>query len=226
MAEQDRDESLWRQERQEVQKNATEIFRLFEEHNPAPSTELVYNNDFTLLIAVILSAQATDASVNKVMTEIMERVDSPQKIIELTQDGFATFIRTLNIYKNKAKYIYELSTMLIEQYEAKVPLILQELIKLPGVGRKTANVVLNVLTGGNGIAVDTHVLRVSRRLGIASENTPEKVEQELYCVVPKQFWEKTNHWLVLHGRYTCKAKKPMCSDCFLRAYCQFFKRQP
>jgi endonuclease-3 len=208
---------------EELRKKSKEIFRIFEEQDPAPQTELTYKNEFTFLVSVILSAQATDASVNKVMAEIMDLVDSPQKVIELTQEHLANLIRSLNIYKNKAKYIYELSIVLVGEHEGKVPLVLQELVKLPGVGRKTANVVLNVLAGGDGIAVDTHVQRVSRRLGIATGNTPEKVEQELYDVVPKQFWSKTNHWLVLHGRYVCKAKKPQCGECFLRNHCKFFK---
>lgn len=199
-----------------------EVFTLFEKNNKNPKTELLYNNHFTLLIAIVLSAQSTDASVNKVMEKSINLIDSPEKIIKIGLSSLESIFKTLNIYKNKSKYVLKISEELINKYEGKVPLDFERLCSLPGVGRKTANVVLNILIGAENIAVDTHVLRVSSRLGISSENNPTAMEIDLYKKVPKKFWKNTNHWLVLHGRYICKSKKPDCEKCFLSRKCNFF----
>lgn len=200
------------------------IFNLFATQTPMPQTELFSTNDFTFLMAVILSAQATDKSVNKVTSVCQDKINTPQKIVALGQENFAKTIKSINIYKNKAKYIYELSKILIEKFDSKVPLTFDELIKLPGVGQKTANVVLNVLCNEGKIAVDTHVFRVAQRIGIAKSKTPTDLEEKLYKTIPKEYWVNTNHWLVLHGRYICKARKPLCKDCFLNEYCEYFNK--
>jgi endonuclease III len=257
---------------------------LFEKQNPRPATELFYTTDFSFLIAVIASAQATDVSVNKVTTQNITAIDSPQKVWSLGEDGVRDIFKSINAYKNKSKYIVQTAAILIEQYNAEVPLSFEELIKLPGVGRKTANVVLNTLTNASRIAVDTHVLRVCSRLGLSqtakqksdedcvkqaemkmdlfpnssksvfeyvdpvlecsrtskyapllcsvspSQNSdfegfergpmnPENCEHALYAVVPKRYWSRASNWLILHGRYVCKARKPQCESCVLRELC-------
>jgi endonuclease-3 len=172
----------------------------------------------------VLSAQSTDVSVNKVMKNNSELLDTPEKVLQLGISNLESLFKSLNIYRNKAKYVYQIAKSLVESHDSKVPLCFEQLVKLPGVGQKTANVILNVLTNASTIAVDTHVMRVSKRLGLisASITSPEKAEEALYENVPKKYWGRVNHWLVLHGRYICKAKKPKCESCSLNTICQAY----
>lgn len=196
-----------------------EIFSRLEKNQPNPQTELVYTTEFSLLVSVILSAQATDASVNAVMNTLRSEIDSPNKVVKLGEESLSSRIRSLNIYRNKAHYIVESAKRILASFHGQVPKNKEDLVSLPGVGPKTANVVLNVLKGDENIAVDTHVFRVSHRLGLASASTPNGVEQELYTAIPKKYWGRTNHWLVLHGRSICKARKPKCDQCILNDLC-------
>lgn len=198
-----------------------EIFQRFEVREPRPQSELIYTTDFSLLVSVILSAQATDASVNAVMKTLRPLIDSPQKVVKLGEEALAHALRSLNIYRHKAHYVFATAQKLLQDFGGNVPHNPEELITLPGVGRKTANVVLNVLHGAQNIAVDTHVFRVSHRLQLSAGTTPTAVEQDLYRVVPKEYWARANHWLVLHGRFVCKARKPHCEQCFIKDLCPF-----
>lgn len=207
---------------QECQLQVDEIFETLHKHNPTPKTELEYKNDFTLLIAVVLSARTTDLSVNKATKDLFLNYDSPQKILELGLAGLKNYIKTIGLYNTKAENIIKLCKILIDKYDSKVPNNLEELVKLPGVGRKTANVVLNCLFGMDSMPVDTHVFRVSRRLGLAYGNSPEKVERELLAIIPQKWQKYAHHWLVLHGRYICKARSPKCTECYLSKYCRYY----
>ncbi|RMF14265.1 MAG: endonuclease III [Alphaproteobacteria bacterium] len=198
-----------------------EIFHRFEEHNPHPTTELHYTNPYTLLVAVVLSAQSTDKGVNKATEKLFRVADTPEKMVALGIDGIKRYINTIGLYNSKAKHVYELSKILIDRYGGKVPADREALMALPGVGRKTANVVLNVAFHQPTIPVDTHVFRVARRLGLAHGNTPLKVEQELEHVIPDRYRDRAHHWLILHGRYVCKARKPACDRCFLIDLCDY-----
>jgi len=186
-----------------------------------PKSDLKYSSNFTLLIAVILSAQATDKSVNNVTNNLFKIANSPDKFAKLGENKIRSYIKSIGLYKNKAKNIYNLSKILIDKYNCTVPNKFEDLITLPGVGRKTANVILNVAFGQSTIAVDTHIFRVSNRTLIAPGKTPEKVEQNLMKVVPKQFLKIAHHLLILHGRYTCKARNPLCNKCVVFKNCNF-----
>lgn len=199
-----------------------QIFKIFQKINPSPKTELIYTNNFTLLIAVILSAQATDVSVNKATKTLFLQYDSPEKILKLGEEGLKKYIKSIGLYNAKAKNIWALAEILIKEYNSQVPTNFEQLIKLPGVGRKTANVVLNCAFNHPTLAVDTHVFRVARRLGLAQSNTSEKVEKELIAIIPGKWLSHAHHWLILHGRYICKAKKPDCNICLLQKYCEYF----
>ena len=195
------------------------LFERFEAASAHPKTELAYKSPFTLLVAVVLSAQATDKSVNKA-TEILYRThDTPEKILDLGEEGLTPFIRTIGLYRTKAKNVVALSRILIEQYSGKVPLNREALQALPGVGRKTASVVLNELDIEPAIAVDTHVFRVSHRLGLSKAKTPDKVEAELMAKIPERYLTRAHHWLILHGRYTCLARRPKCETCLVADLC-------
>lgn len=195
------------------------IFEILADANPNPTTELVYNSDFELLVAVVLSAQATDIGVNKATKALFAVANTPYKILKMGEDQLIEYIKTIGLFKAKAKNIIGLCNMIINDYNGKVPNNFDELVKLPGVGRKTANVVMNTLHGDAKIAVDTHVFRVSNRLGIAKGKTPLEVEAKLLRNVPKQYKVNAHHWLILHGRYICKARKPNCTNCCLNFYC-------
>lgn len=201
---------------------AHEIFKILRELNPNPTTELNYTSNFELLVAVVLSAQATDVGVNKALAKLYPIANTPQSILALGVGGLESYIKTIGLYRAKAKNVIALCAMLIKDYNSEVPNTFAELIKLPGVGRKTANVILNTLFGHKTIAVDTHVFRLSNRLGIAPGKTPEEVEAKLMKVVPKEFQQDAHHWLILHGRYICKARKPECEKCSIKSYCKFF----
>ena len=187
----------------------------------APETELKSKNPFTLLVAVVLSAQATDAGVNKATKTLFADADTPEKMVALGEVGLKTHIRTIGLYNAKAKNIIALSHMLIERHDSQVPGERNALEALPGVGRKTAGVVLNTVFGQPTIAVDTHIFRVSNRTGLARGKTPDQVEQKLYKAVPGEYLQHAHHWLILHGRYVCKARKPDCGACVVNAQCGY-----
>ncbi len=198
-----------------------EAFRRFQAANPQPKTELKYVNPFTLLVAVVLSAQATDAGVNKATPALFALADTPQKMAALGEDKVRDLINTIGLFRTKAKNVVALSRILAEQHGGQVPRSREALETLPGVGRKTANVVLNVAFGEPTIAVDTHIFRVGNRTGLAPGKTPLEVEMKLEQVVPAQYKRHAHHWLILHGRYTCLARKPLCEKCIIADLCQW-----
>jgi len=186
---------------------------------PEPKTELNFTDPFTLVVAVALSAQATDVAVNKATDRLFAVADTPEKMLELGEEGLVPFIASIGLYRNKARNVIALSRIVLEQHGGVVPLNRADLQALPGVGRKTASVVLNELGIEPAIAVDTHVFRVSHRLGLANAATPDKVEDQLHRIVPEAFLSKAHHWLILHGRYTCTARKPNCAGCVINDLC-------
>lgn len=197
------------------------IFQLLRERNPRPSTELEYINPFQLLIAVILSAQATDVSVNAATKHLFIEAPTPQKMLDLGINRLKNYIRTIGLFNTKAENIMKTCQMLVSTHDGEVPSNREDLEKLPGVGRKTANVVLNTAFGMETIAVDTHIFRVCNRTRIARGKTPREVEDRLMRFVPKEFRQGAHHWLILHGRYVCKARRPLCGDCAIEEYCEF-----
>lgn len=196
-----------------------EIFERLSRVMPEPKTELSFHDPFTLVVAVALSAQATDVSVNKATDRLFAVADTPAKMLALGEEGLVPYIASIGLYRNKAKNVIALSRIVQEQHGGVVPLNRADLQALPGVGRKTASVVLNELGIEPAIAVDTHVFRVSHRLGLANAATPDKVEDQLHRVVPEAYLHKAHHWLILHGRYTCTARKPNCSGCIISDLC-------
>lgn len=198
-----------------------EIFRRFHEDNPEPKTELAYTSPFELLIAVILSAQATDVSVNKAMAKLFPVANTPEAIYALGVEGLSEYIKTIGLYNSKARNVIETCRLLMERHDGQVPQTREELEALPGVGRKTANVVLNTAFRQLTMAVDTHIFRVCNRTGIAPGKNVVEVEQKLMKFVPKPYLMDAHHWLILHGRYTCKARKPECWRCPIRDLCRF-----
>jgi endonuclease-3 len=198
-----------------------EFFARLKKHNPDPKTELKYKNPYTLLVAVALSAQATDKSVNKATQPLFKTVDTPKKMIALGEAKLADAIKTIGLYRGKARNVIALSRLLIEKHGSQVPRDRAALEELPGVGRKTANVVLNVAFGEPTIAVDTHIFRVSNRTGLAPGKNVLEVELSLEKRVPEKYRLHAHHWLILHGRYTCVARKPLCPTCVVRDLCNF-----
>jgi endonuclease-3 len=198
-----------------------EILSRLRENNPNPKTELNYSNAFELLIAVILSAQATDVGVNKATDKLFPVANTPQAIFDLGLEGLKSYIKTIGLFNSKAKNVIETCRILVEKYDSVVPENREALEALPGVGRKTANVVLNTAFGWPTIAVDTHIYRVSNRTKLAMGKTVEKVEQKLIKVIPAEFKVDVHHWLILHGRYTCIARKPRCGSCIIEDLCEF-----
>jgi len=198
-----------------------EIFKRFRENKPNPKIELNYYSPFTLLVAVVLSAQSTDKGVNRVTPSLFEVADTPKKMMNLGLDGLKEYIKTIGLFNNKAKAIIAMSEILEKQYNGSVPSTFDELVKLPGVGRKSANVLLNSLWGEPTIAVDTHVFRISNRIGLCKTDTPEKTEFALMKKIPLEHRDYAHHWLVLHGRYTCVARKPKCDQCLIDDLCEF-----
>jgi endonuclease-3 len=198
-----------------------EAFRRFKAASPAPKTELKYVNPFTLLVAVVLSAQATDAGVNKATPALFAAADTPEKMADLGEDCVRDLIKTIGLFRNKAKNVVALSQILMAEHDGQVPRSREALEALPGVGRKTANVVLNVAFGEPTIAVDTHIFRVGNRTGMATGKDPFEVEQKLNEVVPAHYKSHAHHWLILHGRYTCVARKPLCEKCIIADLCQW-----
>ena len=203
-----------------------DVFERLHALNPEPKGELEYVNAYTLLVAVVLSAQATDAGVNKATRKLFALADTPEKMLALGEDGVRDLIKTIGLFRNKAKNVILLSRRLIDAFAGAVPADREALVSLPGVGRKTANVVLNIAFGQPTIAVDTHLFRVSNRLPIARGTTPEQVEHGLERRVPDAFRLHCHHWLILHGRYICKAQKPECWRCPLAEICRFEPKSP
>jgi endonuclease-3 len=197
------------------------IFARFAAATPTPQTELIYTNPYTLLVAVVLSAQATDVGVNKATRALFAVADTPQKMVDLGLEGLKAFIKTIGLYNSKARHIIALSQQLLDHHEGCVPHEREALEKLPGVGRKTANVVLNVAFGEPTLAVDTHIFRVSNRIGLAKAKTPLEAETQLMAVIPARYLASAHHWLILHGRYTCKARKPLCGRCLIADLCEY-----
>ena len=202
----------------------TEIFSRLREQNPNPTTELVYKNEFELLIAVILSAQATDVSVNKATKELYKVANTPEKIFKLGETKLKKYVKTIGLYNTKAKNIIKTCKILMDEHESVVPNNRQALEALPGVGRKTANVILNTAFNEPTIAVDTHIFRVSNRTGIAPGKTVLEVEKRLLRLVPEEFKRDAHHWLILHGRYTCIARTPKCQDCIINDLCEKYTK--
>ena len=198
-----------------------QAFRRFRAADPEPQTELEHLNPFTLLVAVVLSAQATDAGVNKATPALFALADTPEKMVALGEDKVRDLIKTIGLYRNKAKNVIALSQKLVAEHGGEVPRSREALEALPGVGRKTANVVLNIAFGQPTIAVDTHIFRVGNRTGMAPGKTPFEVEQKLEQVVPGEFKRHAHHWLILHGRYTCLARKPRCEVCLIADLCKW-----
>ncbi|MER9232449.1 endonuclease III [Mesorhizobium sp. M0622] len=197
-----------------------EIFRRFSVQRPKPRGELEYINAFTLLVAVVLSAQATDAGVNKATRALFKIADTPQKMLALGEARLGDHIRTIGLWRNKAKNVIALSDALIRDHGGEVPEDRDQLVELPGVGRKTANVVLNVAFGQHTMAVDTHIFRIGNRLGLAPGKTPEQAEQGFLKIIPDEYMRHAHHWLILHGRYVCKARKPDCPVCVIADICK------
>ena len=202
------------------------FYQALTQHTPNPTTELRYNSPFQLLVSVVLSAQSTDIGVNKATKGLFEIAQTAELMSKLTVENIAEKIKTLNFYRNKAKYLAELSQIISVSYQDKIPVTREELEALPGVGRKTANVVLNTIWGQGTIAVDTHIFRVSNRTGLAKGKTVLEVEKKLLKRTPSHFLKDAHHLLILHGRYTCKARKPLCSTCPVYKSCQFFNKVP
>ncbi len=198
-----------------------EFFRRLAALNPEPKTELHYANIYTLLVAVVLSAQATDSGVNKATAALFKKVKTPAAMLSLGEAGLKTHIKTIGLFNAKAKNIIALSKILVEKFNVEVPRAREALESLPGVGRKTANVILNVAFGEPTIAVDTHVFRVANRTGLASGKTPEDVERKLVKCIPQRWTQHAHHWLILLGRYTCKARAPLCPTCPVRDLCGY-----
>jgi len=198
-----------------------EVFERFQKANPEPRGELEHLNPFTLLVAVVLSAQATDAGVNRATRELFRVADTPQKMLELGEERLRDYIKTIGLYRNKAKNVIALSQKLLTDFGGEVPRTRAEIESLPGAGRKTANVVLNMAFGEHTMAVDTHVFRVGNRTGLAPGKTPLEVELGLEKIIPSEFMLHAHHWLILHGRYTCLARKPRCELCLINDLCRW-----
>jgi endonuclease-3 len=198
-----------------------EIFRRLQARNPAPTTELEYRTPFELLVAVVLSAQATDKSVNLATRRLFEAASTPAAILALGEDGLTEYIKSIGLFRTKAKNVIALSRLLVERHAGEVPRAREALEALPGVGRKTANVVLNTAFGEPTIAVDTHAFRVANRTNLAPGNTVEEVERRLLKLVPERYRKDAHHWLILHGRYVCKARRPDCPVCPIRDLCEY-----
>ena len=205
---------------------ALDLYARLAEDRPNPKTELNYSNPYTLVVAVALSAQATDVGVNKATEKLFQEADTPEKMLALGEDHVRDRIKTIGLFRNKAKNVIALSKMLIDDFGGEVPANRDDLVKLPGVGRKTANVVLNEVFGQPTIAVDTHIFRVSNRTRLAPGKTPDDVEARLEKITPDQFKLGAHHWLILHGRYLCKARKPECWRCPIEDICQFKEKTP
>ena len=202
-----------------------EIFERFRAANPHPKTELIYRTPFELLVSVVLSAQATDKSVNLATAKLFPVANTPEKILKLGEEKLTAYIRTIGLFRTKARNVIQLSRLLIQNFKGEIPETREQLESLPGVGRKTANVVLNTAFGQPTMAVDTHIFRVANRTGLGPGKDPLGVEQKLLKFTPPEFLMHAHHWLILHGRYTCLARKPKCPECLIRDLCEFGKKE-
>ncbi len=202
----------------------TDIYNRLQDNDPNPDTELEYESPFELLVSVILSAQATDISVNKATGRLFPKANTPQAIAELGETGLRPYIKSIGLYNSKAANIIKTCRLILAEFGGEVPRTREELETLPGVGRKTANVVLNTAFGEPTIAVDTHIFRVANRTGLAKGKTPLEVENRLTKLTPKEFRQNAHHWLILHGRYVCKARKPECGECIIIDLCEYRKK--
>jgi endonuclease III len=207
-------------------KKINNIFARFKAANPSPKTELEYSTPFELLVAVILSAQATDKGVNLATRVLFKHARTPEAILQLGVEGLSKYIRTIGLFNTKAKNVIAMCRILIEQHGGEVPRTREALEALPGVGRKTANVILNTAFGEPTMAVDTHIFRVANRIGLAPGKDVRAVEEHLLKVVPKEYLQDAHHWLILHGRYTCVARKPNCPDCLIKDLCEYTQKTP
>ena len=206
-------------------KEVEEILDILSELYPNPETALEYENTFQLLIAVILSAQTTDKQVNKVTDKLFDELKTPEDFAKLTPKELEPYIQGLGLYRNKSKYIVKTCQKLIEDYDGQVPTTRKELMELSGVGRKTANVVSSCAFGEDAIAVDTHVFRVSNRIGLANSEKVREVEEQLMDIIPREKWSLAHHWFIFHGRETCKARNPQCADCQLQQHCNYYQQE-
>lgn len=209
-----------------LRRRASAIFRRLSTANPDPRTELAYQNPYQLLVAVTLSAQATDVSVNKATQALFRKVKNPAAMLALGEAGLREHIKTIGLFNAKARHVIEAAQILVEHHGGEVPRDRASLEALPGVGRKTANVVLNVAFGEPTLAVDTHIFRVANRLGLAVGRTPRAVEDGLQAVIPQRYRQHAHHWLILHGRYTCIARRPRCASCSVARWCDWFANNP
>lgn len=202
------------------------LIEYFTQHFPEPETELVYSNPYELILAVVLSAQCTDKRVNMVTPALLEAYPTPEHLATATPEEVLPYIKSISYPNNKAKHLAGLGRMLVEQFNSEVPSTVEELVKLPGVGRKTANVIVSVIWNQPAMAVDTHVFRVSKRLGLVTKDskTPVEVEKQLVANLPQELVSKAHHWLILHGRYICVARRPKCEECPLTHFCAFFQK--
>jgi endonuclease-3 len=206
-------------------KEIDKVFKILKKKNPSPTTELNYENVFTLLVAVVMSAQSTDKGVNKATDKLFKIANTPEKMMKLGEKKIRDFIKNIGLYNSKAKNVFLLSKIIFEEFNSEVPSSREKLVKLPGVGRKTANVVLNTYFNKPFIAVDTHLFRLGNRLGIAKGKNPLEVENNYLKIIPKWAIKDAHHWLILHGRYVCKARNPQCEQCSIRDFCEFFKKE-
>ncbi len=207
------------------EQNINKIFKILKKENPSPTTELYYKDVFTLLVAVVLSAQSTDKGVNKVTEKLFKKADTPEKMYKLGISKIKNLIKNIGLFNSKAKNVFLLSKKLIEEFNSVVPDNRDELIKLPGVGRKTANVILNTYFNKPFIAVDTHLFRLGNRIGLAKGKNVLEVENNYLKIIPSWAMKDAHHWLILHGRYVCKARNPECNVCKIKEFCEFFKKE-
>lgn len=196
-----------------------DIFKIWQEANPEPKSDLVYTNTYTLLVAVALSAQSTDKGVNKATEKLFKEIVTPEDMLRLGEDRLKDHIKTIGLYHTKAKNVINAAKILVEKFQGQVPGNRKDLELLPGVGRKTANVVLNIAFGKPTLAVDTHIFRVANRIGFTQAKNPLQTEQQLLPIIPQEYIQHAHHWLILHGRYTCKAQRPLCSECSVAKFC-------
>lgn len=208
-----------------MESNVDYLFNRFKEDNSKPEIELDYDSPYTCMIAVILSAQSTDKMVNKVTPGLFAIAKTPQEVYNLGEERLKSLIKSINYFNNKARNIIKTSEILIAKYASQVPDSFDELVSLPGIGRKSANVILNTIFGHKTIAVDTHVFRVSNRIGLCKTKTPHETEKILMEIIPEEFLNDAHHWLVLHGRYVCKARKPLCNNCKVSDLCAFYNNK-
>lgn len=200
-------------------KHIGDIFKIWQEANPEPKSDLNYTNTYTLLVAVALSAQSTDKGVNKATEKLFQEIITPADMLRLGEDRLKEYIKTIGLYNAKAKNVMQAAAILVEQFNGIVPDNRKDLESLPGVGRKTANVVLNIAFGKPTLAVDTHIFRVSNRIGFTKAKNPLQTEKQLLAIIPKAYIQHAHHWLILHGRYTCKAQRPLCNECVVAQFC-------